>query len=119
MGLALMINLSGCAVLLAGAAGGAGTAYWLSGKLSEEVNVSYERAIYAAEKAVASLNMKISKETKSDKVTQIKSNYTDGSDIWIDIRPLTEKSSKIEVRIGLKGDKEASVKILEKIKKYL
>lgn len=119
IGLALVVNLCGCAVLLAGAAGGAGTAFWLSGKLSSEMSASYERTTEATKKALASLKMKVDKETKSDEITQIRSEYTDGREVWIDIHPLTEKTSKIEVRVGVKGDKSASSKILEKIKKYL
>ncbi len=117
--LIIAVNLCGCALLLAGAAGGAGTAFWLSGKLSDEVSASYEKTIGATKRALSSLNMAVVKETRSDEVAQIKSNYTDGSEVWIDIRPLTEKSSKIEIRVGIKGNKEASTKILERIKRYL
>lgn len=38
----LLLNICGCVALLAGAAAGAGTAAWLSGKLSQEVNASSE-----------------------------------------------------------------------------
>ena len=119
IGLALTVNMCGCALVLAGAAGGAGTAFWLSGKLSDEVSASYERAIDATKKAVKSLNMEVDKETKTDDVTQIRSEYRDGREVWIDIRPLTQASSKIEIRVGIKGDKAASIKILERIKRYL
>lgn len=119
VGLGLAVNLCGCALLLAGAAGGAGTAFWLSGKLSDEVSSPYERTIHAAKKAMKSLDMEIDKETKSNEVTQIRSEYADGSEVWIDIRPLTQATSKIEIRVGIKGDKAASTKILERIKKYL
>ena len=119
VGLALVVNLCGCALLLAGAAGGAGTAFWLSGKLSDEVSASYERTIDSAKRALKSLDMKVDKETKSDEVTQIRSEYTDGSEVWIDIRPLTQTTSKIEIRVGIQGDKAASTKILERVKKYL
>lgn len=117
--LALVVNLCGCVILLAGAVGGAGTAFWLSGKLTDEVSASYERTVYAARKALSSLDMEIDKETKSDEVTQIRSEYKDGSEVWIDIRPLTEKTSKIEIRIGAKGDEVASNKVLERIKRHL
>jgi len=115
----LALNLCGCALLLAGVAGGAGTALWLSGKLSDEVHASYEGTIAATKKALSSLDMEIDKETKAEEVTQIRSNYADGSEVWIDIRPLMPKSTKIEIRVGIKGNKEASTKILERIKKYL
>ncbi len=118
-GLVLAVNLCGCALLLAGAAGGAGTAFWLSGKLSDELNASYETAISATKKAIDSLGMQVDKEAKTDEVTQIRSEYTDGSEVWIDIRPLTQTTVKIEVRVGIKGNKAASTKIIERIKKYL
>jgi len=116
VGLALVLNVSGCWLLVAGAAGGAGTAYWLSGKLSDEVSASSERTTQATEKALASLNMSVMKKTVATNVTQIISKYTDGSDVWIDIRPISTKTTKIEVRVGVPGDKAASTKILEKIK---
>ena len=119
IGMALIINLSGCAVLLGGAVGGASTAFWLSGKLRDEVNASYERTIVAAKKALESLDMKIDKETTKDDVTQLRSNYVDGSEVWVDIRPLTETSTKVEIRVGVRGDEAASGKILGQIKKYL
>lgn len=64
-------------------------------------------------------NLKIDKETKSDEVTQIRSKYADGREVWIDMRPLTETNSKIDIRVGAKGDRAASIKILERIKEYL
>ncbi|RJP29095.1 MAG: DUF3568 family protein [Candidatus Omnitrophota bacterium] len=116
--LALAVNVCGCALLIAGAAGGVGTALWLSGKLSDEVSAPYERTVNATKRAIESLDMKVDKESKSDEVTQIRSEYIDGSEVWIDIRPLTQTASKVEVRVGVTGDKTASAKILERIKKY-
>lgn len=114
----LLANMAGCLVL-AGAAGGAGTAIWLGGKLSQQVDASYERTINAAKSALKSLRFDITKFTKEDAVTQIKSKYTDGREIWIDVRKITEDSSKVEVRVGATGDKEAASKILERIERYL
>lgn len=115
----LSANIYGCAALVAGAAGGAGTAVWLGGKLGQEANVSMENSQKAVNRALSSLNLKIVKETVKEDVIQIISNYNDGRAIWIDIRPLTQNSSKIEVRVGATGDKEAARKILNRIIKYL
>ncbi len=115
----LAINLCGCAAVLAGAAGGVGTAAWLSGKLSSEIDAPYEQTIEASKNALDSLDMRVEKETRSDAVAQIISEYSDGSKVWIDIRPVTKKSVRIEIRVGARGDKAASDKILERIKKYL
>ena len=114
-----LVNTVGCVAIMAGTAGGAGTAVWLSGKLTQEVHVSREKAVKAARSALKSLKLEITKETKTEEVTQIKSNYTDGREIWIDIRPMTESSTKIEVRVGAIGDKAAADKILKKIASYL
>jgi hypothetical protein len=116
----LLLNIYGCFAVVAGAAGGGGTAFWLSGKLTQEVNAPYTKTISAAESALRSLNLEITKETKEDNVAQLKSKYTDGKEIWIDVRKVTEYSSKVEVRVGaVKPDKEAADKILKRIQNYL
>lgn len=116
----LLINIYGCVALLAGAAGGAGTAVWLSEKLSQEVNSPFERTIKATKSALSSLRLAVTKETREQNVAQIMSKYTDGKTIWIDIRKITDSSSKVEVRVGaVKGDKEAADKILKRIMRYL
>lgn len=116
----LLLNTSGCFLLLAGAAGGAGTAVWLSGKLSQEFHASYERTVDATEKALKSLDLKIAKVSREDTVTQFRSEYNDGKEIWVDVRRITDTSSKVEIRVGaVSPDKAAADKILKRIQKYL
>jgi len=116
----LLLNVYGCFWLVAGAAGGAGTSVWLGGKLTQEVNASFDRSIDAAKSALKSLKLDITKETKEEKVAQIMSKYTDGKTIWIDVHRVTETSSRIEVRVGaVSSDKEAAAGILKRITQYL
>jgi len=116
----LLANLCGCFALLAGATGGAGTAAWLSGKLSQEFHSSYEQTASAAKTALKSLKLNITKEIKEAEITQLKSEYTDGKEIWIDIRKITNNSTKVEVRVGgVVPDKIAAKEILETIQRYL
>ncbi|MDD5165835.1 MAG: DUF3568 family protein [Candidatus Omnitrophica bacterium] len=116
----LLVSISGCIALLAGGAAGGGTAIWLSNKLTQEFNAPYEQAINAAKEALRSFNLEITKESKEADVAQIKSKYTDGKEIWVDIRKITERSTKVEVRVGaVKPDKEAAAKILKRIGRYL
>ena len=112
-------NVSGCAAILVGTAGGVGTAVWLGGKMSEEVDASYEKSFEATKTALTSLDMKITKETKKETVAQIMSEYTDGATVWIDLRPTGDKRTQIDVRVGATGNKDASRKILDTIKKKL
>jgi hypothetical protein len=116
----LVITLSGCIALLAGAAGGAGTAAWLSGKLSQEVNAPFNQSINATKSALRSLQLEVAKETTEANTAQIVSKYSDGKTIWIDIHRITEHSSKIDVRVGaVSTDKEAADKILKRIIRFL
>lgn len=116
----LLVNLCGCVALLAGAAGGAGTAVWLSGKLTQEVNSPFERTVEAAKSALSSLKLEVTKETKEQNVAQIMSKYVDGKTVWIDIHRITDSSSRIEVRVGAVGsDKAAADRILRRITRYL
>ena len=116
----LLLNIYGCVALLAGAVGGTGTAAWLSGKMTQEFNAPYERTINAATKALRSLKLKVTKEAKEENIAQLKSKYSDGREIWIDIRKVTENSTKVEVRVGaVSPDKAAADDILKRIKAYL
>jgi hypothetical protein len=116
----LFLNLYGCVAVVAGTAGGAGTSMWLSGKLTEEFHAPYEQAISAAEKALSSLRLELIKSTKEENITQLKSKYTDGKEIWIDVRRVSANATKVEVRVGaVHPDKTAADKILKKIREYL
>ncbi len=115
----LLINCYGCIALLAGTAGGAGTAVWLSGKYVQDVNSSYDKTVDASNSALKTMSLEITKENRSSEVTQIRSRYMDGRKIWIDVKPLTLDSSRIEVRVGALSDKVASETLLKKIISFL
>jgi hypothetical protein len=114
----LLLNIYGC-ILLAGAAGGAGTAGWLSGKLVEEVNYPLDRSLNAAKRALSAMKFRVEKETVKEEVAQLISSYTDRRTIWIDIHRVSDSASRLEVRVGAVSDKEAARKILNKILAYL
>ena len=116
------ISLSGCTLaLLAGgaAAGGVGTAAWVSGKMVQEIDAPFEQTIQAAKSGLESLGLGITKHVKKQRVAQIMSNYTDGKTIWIDIHRLSRSASRIEIRVGMVSDKEAARRILNETMKYL
>ena len=122
IGLAIIsANLCGCVapLVLAGAAGGAGTAYWLSEKLVQDINYPLARVLKATHNALDSLNLPVTKETTTAKTTQIISKDKDNNTIWIDLKSTTEAATRIEVRVGVKGNKAAEHNIMEKISGYL
>ena len=116
----LLVNICGCVALIAGgAAGGVGTAVWLSGKLIQYVNNPLEQTTKAAKDYLQSRNLAmVSKETISagHSVVQIRSKETSGEKIRIDIHKITETRSRIEIRVGtLVSNKEAADIILKEI----
>ncbi|MDE1920210.1 MAG: DUF3568 family protein [Candidatus Omnitrophica bacterium] len=115
----LTMNLCGCFALFAGVVGGAGTAIWLSGKLSQDFHASYHDTINGVKAALRSLNLPLVKEVNETNVTQLKSTYTDGREIWIDIRRVSEKESSVQVRVGMAPDKQADSVVLKRIQHYL
>ncbi len=115
-----LVSTAGCFAIFAGAAAGAGTAVWLSDKLTQQVNAPYERTVTASENALKAMNLPINKETHQARVAQLRSTYIDGKEVWIDVRKITETTTKVEVRVGaVSPDKEASAAILKKIQENL
>ncbi len=111
-----VLGLNGCIFLAAGAAG-AGTAVWLSEKVTQEVNVPRDRVVGSAKNALKNMKMNIYKESKSTEVTQILVKNSDGRQVWVDIRPIDAKNTRVDVRVGyLNGEADAR-KILEQIVK--
>lgn len=115
----LAVASSGCMLLVAGAVGGTGTAVWLSDKLSQEVNAPFEKSINAATEAMKSLKLDIVKKTVKEDVAQIIGTYSDGRKMWIDVRPVSSSTSRVDIRVGALGDEVASRKILDKILRHL
>jgi len=112
-------HLAGCVAVVAGAAGGAGTATWLGGKLTQQVNASFAKAQKATKSALAALKLTITKETVKEDVAQFVGDYTDGRSFWIDIRPVSTTESRLDIRVGVPGDVDASRKVLDKVLTYL
>ena len=115
----LLANLCGCVALIVGsAAGGAGTAVWLSGKLTQYVNASLDQVIKAAKDSLQSPSLKIvMKETASGQaVVQIRGRDVAGEKVYIDIHKITETRSRVEVRVGtVISNKAAADRILKGI----
>ncbi len=120
--LALAMAISGCAeaVLIGvGAAGGAGAALWSKGKMVEELDASFSRAHTASIAALNDLELPVNKDVKGGLKAKIESRFPDGKYVSIDIRAVTESSSKITVRVGTFGDKARSEKILGAIHQHI
>ena len=111
-----VLNLGGCIFLAAGAAG-VGTAKWLSDKVTQEVDKPAADVAQATKETLKDLKMSMDKETLAKDVTQILGRYSDGRQIWVDIRSLGKNNTQVDVRVGwISGEADAR-KVLEQIVK--
>jgi hypothetical protein len=117
----LCIQLSGCApaVFVVGGAAGAGAVVWVKGKLEEELNLPLSKVHQASLAALQELELPVQADRKDMLAAEIRSEFADGKDIWIDIRSLTESSTKITIRVGMFGDQSRSERILETVHRHL
>lgn len=119
VGCLLIFQMNGCVAVLGAAAGGAGTATWLGGKLTERTMSSMERTQKAARLALRDLHMDISKETIKDNIIQFVGETEAQRPFWVDITPISRKETRVDVRVGVPGDKEISRQVLDRILSHL
>ena len=116
---ALAVSQSGCFALLAGAAAGAGTLAWANGDLEYNFDSSVSEVHDATLKALRKTGLVVAQDVNDKHNAKLKSSYADGKDVNISISALTEKSSKIQIRVGVFGDRARSEALLNTIEKYL
>ena len=110
---------SGCFALAVGAAGGAAGAVYVLGKLTDELNYEVPVVHAAATQAMNDLGLKLS-EDRSDKLTaHMKSEFADGTNVWIDMQSIADGRTKLTIRVGVTGDEVRARKIHEAIKRHL
>src|SRR3989338_1696309 len=113
-----VISQGGCVPLLIGAAAGAGTFAWINGDLEYNVDASVARAHRAALRGLKQLDLAVTQDHKDKHNAKLRSAYSDGKDVHVTIEALTERSSKIKIRVGVFGDQARSEAILTAIKKH-
>lgn len=116
--LGLLPLLTGCVVAVAGAAGAGAIAY-VRGELQSSVDQSYARVVEATRAALKELEYaKISEKKDAIDAELIYRTALDKK-VTIRLNRVTEKTTKVKIRIDLLGDEALSISILEKIKANL
>ncbi len=112
--LVAVANFSGCIFLAAGAAG-AGTAKWLSDKVTQEINVPIIKVAKSTKAALGDMSIVVYKETDAPDVIQILAKDPAGKQVWVDLRPIDGNGTRIDVRVGYLSGKSNAGEILESI----
>jgi hypothetical protein len=119
--LGLPLVVSGCAVvfLVGGAVAGAGAVMWTRGWLQETSLEPVGRVHRAARAALTDFKVTL-EDDRVDPTTGFLAGYLpDDRRVEVKTKVVAEKSTRLSIRVGLWGDQDASLRILERIKKHL
>lgn len=110
---------SGCVPLVVGAAAGAGGYIWLKGALEKEFAATAERTRTGVVRAFKELKLSILEDSGDRLQGRVVGEFSDGEKVAVYIDALTERTSKVQVRVGLLGDKPKSEIILAAIERNI
>jgi len=110
---------AGCVPLMIGAVAGAGGMTYVGGKLERNVDHDVKHVYNASLKALKDIEVYVKKSTDDAHSARIIAEFADGKKVTVDILALTERASKIRIRIGWIGDEMKSNLILNAIQKRL
>lgn len=110
--------LTGCVVVAAGAVGAGAVAY-VRGELESSLEADLDTAYSAAQRALARLEFARIDQRKSGLDAQLVHRTALDKRIEIKLKKVTDRLTKIEIRVGLVGDQELSLTLLEKIRAEL
>ncbi len=119
--LGLSLATSGCALvfLVGGAIGGAGAVMWTRGWLEETSLEPLPRVHHAAKAALEDFKVTLEDDRLEPKSGFLAGRLPDDRRVEIKTKIAGEKSTHLSIRVGLWGDQEASLRILERLKKHL
>lgn len=116
--IAIMI-LSGCVALLAGGAAGGGALVYLNGDLAQTLHKPAPDLYIATMATLKDFHFKVLKDKHDQLTASIESKLSNGKKVWIKIDSVSEDLSKIDVRVGLIGDRDKSGMILDSVDQHL
>ena len=109
----------GCVPLLIGAAAGAGGIAYIKGTLEKNFDKPVDEMHRAGLSGLKSLDMTISEDKTTQHEALIAAKDKENKKITVKIEALTEKASKIRIRVGVFGDQEKSLMVLNAIQRKM
>jgi len=111
-------GLTGCVAVVAAGAAGTGVA-WYSGRLEANLDQNIEVVFAASQKALNQLEFANISNKKSSVDAQLVSRTALDKKVEITLQKVTDRSTKVMIRVGVFGDETLSMSILDKIKAAL
>jgi hypothetical protein len=112
------VGLTGCVAVVAAGAAGTGVA-WYSGRLEANLDQNIEVVFAASQKALTQLEFANISNKKSTVDAQLVSRTALDKKVEITLQKVTDRSTKVMIRVGVFGDETLSMSILDKIKAAL
>jgi hypothetical protein len=112
-----LATLSGC--ILAAAGAGAGAVAYVRGELSANVDSDYDRAVDATRGALADLEFARVSENKDALKAVFISRTALDKRVEVTVTNSAKKLTNIKIRVGVFGDEQISLSVLNKIKARL
>ncbi|MCI4624781.1 MAG: DUF3568 domain-containing protein [Candidatus Magnetoovum sp. WYHC-5] len=94
---------------------GEGTYSFVDGTLRYNIEASVAQTYNAALKALKQLELPVFEKNSDALVAYVKSTFVDGKDIKINIQYLTKEITVLSIHIGIFGDENRSMRVLEQI----
>lgn len=111
-------GLTGCVAVVAAGAAGTGVA-WYRGRLEASLDHNIEAVFAASQKALNQLEFANISNKKSAVDAEIVSRTALDKKVEITLQKVTDRSTKVMIRVGVFGDETLSMSILDKIKAAL
>lgn len=111
-------GLTGCVAVVAAGAAGTGVA-WYRGRLEANLDHNIEAVFAASQKALNQLEFANISNKKSAVDAEIVSRTALDKKVEITLQKVTDRSTKIMIRVGVFGDETLSMSILDKVKAAL
>jgi len=119
LALGLLPFLTGCVLAVAGAAAGAGAVAYVRGELEASLEHNYAKVVDATRMALRDLEYAKISEKKDAIDAEFVYRTALDKKITVKLNRLTEKTTKVKIRVDLLGDEALSTSVLEKIKANL
>lgn len=113
--LGVLVLTSGCVAVAAAGAAGAGVA-WIRGSLETNLDRDLDRSYRAAQSALRDLEFAVLSERKSGVDAALVARTALDKKIEIILKQAGPKTTQVSIRVGIFGDEQLSLAILDRIK---
>lgn len=110
--------LTGCVVVAAGAVGAGAVAY-VRGELESSIEANLDTVYAATQRALTNLEFAKIDERKTGLDAHLVRRTALDKRVEVKLTKITERLTKVEIRVGMVGDQQLSLTILDKIKAEL